>query len=320
MTKNIVAITASALGATRLVEPRTDVPRRTRAARRSSKQSCLPPLTERRAKSSHQRHKALSKPGPAQGDLKETGRLNLANRLSRAVIAAAVTLSLGSVAFADPLKLADAAHSQGSFHRVVQDRATAVHGSTENSQDAVGVSARLRRQLVDYLTQEASGTIIIDTSTTYLYLVLGDGKAMRYGIGVGREGFTWSGVETIARKAEWPDWYPPADMIQRQPYLPRMMAGGPGNPLGARALYLGSTAYRIHGTNQPATIGRHISSGCIRMANDDVVDLYVRVNVGTKVVVKPAELRRAPNMAERVRTIPAMTSIVSGASPASSLY
>ena len=195
-------------------------------------------------------------------------------------------------------------------------------GSTKNSPDAVGVPARLRRQMVDYLTQEASGTTIIDTTNTYLYLVLvlGGGKAMRYGIGVGREGFTWSGVETIARKAEWPDWYPPAEMIQRQPYLPRMMAGGPGNPLGARALYLGSTAYRIHGTNQPATLGRHISSGCIRMANDDAVDLYARVNVGTKVVVQPTEPHRPQNLAERIRTAPAVTSIISGRVRASSLY
>jgi lipoprotein-anchoring transpeptidase ErfK/SrfK len=320
MLKNIVAITASALNARRLVELRTDVPRRPRAARRPSKQSCLAPLTARPTRSSHGGHEALNKSGQAEGHLKWAGRSNIDNRLSRAVVAAAVTLLLASVAFADPLKLADAARSQGSFDRGKQDRATEVHGSTENSPDAVGVPARLRRQSVRYLTQEASGTIIIDTSSTYLYLVLGDGKAMRYGIGVGREGFTWSGVETIARKAEWPDWYPPAEMLQRQPYLPRMMAGGPGNPLGARALYLGSTAYRIHGTNQPTTIGRHISSGCIRMANDDVVDLYGRVNVGTKVVVMPAEARRAPNIAERVRTIPAMTSIVSGAGRTSSLY
>ena len=117
--------------------------------------------------------------------------------------------------------------------------------------------------------------------------MLGGGKAISYGIGVGRDGFTWSGVQAIARKAEWPDWIPPAEMIQRQPYLPRFMAGGPGNPLGARALYLGNTAFRIHGTNAPETIGRHVSSGCIRMVNDDVIDLYGRVGIGTKVIVLP---------------------------------
>jgi lipoprotein-anchoring transpeptidase ErfK/SrfK len=147
---------------------------------------------------------------------------------------------------------------------------------------------QFKRQVVDYLTKEPAGTIIIDTPATYLYYVLGDGKALRYGIGVGREGFTWSGVEKITRLAEWPDWHPPAEMIERQPYLPRFMAGGPGNPLGARALYLGKTVYRIHGTNQPSTIGQFVSSGCIRLLNEDVEDLYGRVKVGTRVLVKPA--------------------------------
>jgi lipoprotein-anchoring transpeptidase ErfK/SrfK len=147
---------------------------------------------------------------------------------------------------------------------------------------------QFKRQLVDYLTKEPAGTIIIDTPTTYLYLVLGNGKALRYGIGVGRDGFTWAGTERITKVAEWPDWYPPAEMIERQPYLPRMMAGGPGNPLGARALYLGKTVYRIHGTNQPSTIGKFVSSGCIRMINEDVEDLYGRVKVGTRVVVLPS--------------------------------
>jgi len=120
---------------------------------------------------------------------------------------------------------------------------------------------RLRRQVVDYAAREAPGTIVIDTPNTYLYFVLGGGKAIRYGIGVGREGFTWSGVESISRMAEWPDWHPPAEMIARQPYLPRFMSGGPGNPLGARALYLGNSQYRIHGTNDPTTIGHQVSSG-----------------------------------------------------------
>jgi lipoprotein-anchoring transpeptidase ErfK/SrfK len=144
-----------------------------------------------------------------------------------------------------------------------------------------------RRTEVEYTGKEAAGTIIVDTRHTYLYLVLGHGRAMRYGIGVGREGFTWSGREKVSRMAEWPDWYPPEDMIHRQPYLPRMMAGGPGNPLGARALYLGNTLYRIHGTNDPSTIGKYVSSGCIRLTNEDVEDLYQRVHVGTHVVVLP---------------------------------
>ncbi|MGE3149731.1 MAG: L,D-transpeptidase [Pseudorhodoplanes sp.] len=146
----------------------------------------------------------------------------------------------------------------------------------------------LKRQFVDYPTKEPVGTIVIDTPNTYLYLVLANGKAMRYGIGVGREGFTWSGAERISRMAEWPDWHPPAEMIERQPYLPRFMAGGEGNPLGARALYLGKTLYRIHGTNQPSTIGTFVSSGCIRLVNEDIADLYSRVTVGTRVVVLPS--------------------------------
>src|SRR6516165_5937213 len=146
---------------------------------------------------------------------------------------------------------------------------------------------QLQRQLVDYPTQEQAGTIIIDTPNTFLYLVLGRGKALRYGIGVGREGFTWSGTQKISKMSEWPDWFPPSEMIQRQPYLPRVMAGGRGNPLGARALYLGNTLYRIHGTNQPSTIGQFVSSGCIRLTNEDIEDLYGRVRVGTHVVVLP---------------------------------
>ena len=144
---------------------------------------------------------------------------------------------------------------------------------------------QLHRQLVDYTTSEPAGTIVIDTPHTFLYLVLGRGKALRYGVGVGREGFTWSGVERIKHMSEWPDWHPPKEMIERQPYLPRFMAGGEGNPLGARALYLGNTVYRIHGTNQPSTIGHFVSSGCIRLTNPDIEDLYGRVNVGTRVVV-----------------------------------
>jgi len=148
---------------------------------------------------------------------------------------------------------------------------------------------QFRRTLVDYSIKEPAGTIIIDTPNTYLYLVLGQGKALRYGIGVGREGFTWSGAERVTKMAEWPDWTPPEEMIVRQPYLPRFMAGGETNPLGARALYLGKTVYRIHGTNQPSTIGTFVSSGCIRLTNEDVMDLYTRVKTGTRVVVLPGK-------------------------------
>jgi lipoprotein-anchoring transpeptidase ErfK/SrfK len=157
----------------------------------------------------------------------------------------------------------------------------------QEPQSDAAIDPQLRRQTVSYQGREAPGTIIIDTPNTYLYYVLGNGRAVRYGIGVGREGFTWSGVQTIARKTEWPDWHPPAEMIARQPYLPRFMAGGESNPLGARAMYLGNSIYRIHGTNAPSTIGGRVSSGCIRMLNEDVIDLYERVNIGTKVVVLP---------------------------------
>ncbi len=157
----------------------------------------------------------------------------------------------------------------------------------ENVDPASPVDERFRRQEVDYVTSHPAGSLIIDTPNTYLYYVLGNGRAMRYGIGVGREGFTWNGVQKVSRKAEWPDWRPPNDMIARQPYLPRFMAGGPGNPMGARALYLGSTIYRIHGTNEPQTIGKFVSSGCFRMLNNDAEDLYERVKVGSKVVILP---------------------------------
>ncbi len=168
----------------------------------------------------------------------------------------------------------------------------------EPEESAAAVPEHLRKQIVNYPTREVPGTVIVDTPNTYLYYVLGGGKAMRYGIGVGREGFTWSGVKSVERKAEWPDWSPPPEMIARQPYLPRWMAGGESNPLGARAMYIGGTIYRIHGTNAPSSIGKNVSSGCIRMLNDDVIDLYSRVNVGTKVVVLPAG-PRTPAIAAR---------------------
>jgi lipoprotein-anchoring transpeptidase ErfK/SrfK len=173
-----------------------------------------------------------------------------------------------------------APQDQRSLHAMPEERIT-------EERNATPLPEHLRRQIVAYRTKEAPGTIIVDTANTYLYYVLGNGKAVRYGIGVGREGFTWSGIRSVGRKAEWPDWSPPEEMIARQPYLPRWMAGGPGNPLGARALYLAGTMYRIHGTNSPSSIGKHVSSGCIRMLNEDVIDLYRRVDVGTKVVVLP---------------------------------
>ncbi|MGY8667685.1 L,D-transpeptidase [Bradyrhizobium sp. UFLA05-109] len=173
---------------------------------------------------------------------------------------------------------------------------------------------RLRRQIVGFDGSQPAGTIVIDTGNTVLYYVLGQGRAIRYGVGVGRDGFTWSGVQSISRKAEWPDWHPPAEMIARQPYLPRFVAGGLGNPLGARAMYLGASEYRIHGTNDPTTIGKFVSSGCIRMTNEDVVDLFNRVNIGTRVVVLP---KSAPLVARggdglRKPARPVTTTLASG--------
>ncbi|HWC92199.1 MAG TPA: L,D-transpeptidase [Pseudolabrys sp.] len=214
---------------------------------------------------------------------------------SFAALAAIAVLTCGS-----------AQAQQLAFSAPVQSRVAPAHANFDadiGNVDAT-LAPRLQRQVVDYPSREAAGTIIVDTAHTYLYLVLGHGKALRYGIGVGREGFTWSGVKSVQRKAEWPDWFPPAEMIARQPYLPRMTAGGPGNPLGARALYIGGTVYRIHGTNDPTTIGKNVSSGCIRLTNDDVIDLFNRVQVGAKVIVLPqacAPLREAKGPAPRER-------------------
>src|SRR5690349_6083515 len=197
--------------------------------------------------------------------------------------------SLTALAAIAVLTCGSAQAQQLAFSAPVQSRVAPAHPNFDadiGNEDAT-LAPRLQRQVVDYPSREAAGTIIVDTAHTYLYLVLGHGKALRYGIGVGREGFTWSGVKSVQRKAEWPDWFPPAEMIARQPYLPRMTAGGPGNPLGARALYIAGTQYRIHGTNAPSTIGRQVSSGCIRLTNEDVIDLYNRVQVGAKVVVLP---------------------------------
>jgi lipoprotein-anchoring transpeptidase ErfK/SrfK len=164
----------------------------------------------------------------------------------------------------------------------VEDVAPGVdHGSSNNN-----LPADFQRQAVFYRSQQPAGTIIVETSERHLYLIESETRALRYGIGVGRDGFTWTGLLKITRKVEWPDWRPPPEMIERQPYLPRFMAGGPGNPLGARAMYLGNTVYRIHGTNAPETIGHAVSSGCFRLVNDDVADLYDRVAVGAHVIVR----------------------------------
>ncbi|MBR1201491.1 MULTISPECIES: L,D-transpeptidase [unclassified Bradyrhizobium] len=214
---------------------------------------------------------------------------------ARLAAAAFGALAIGTVAFSGSA----AAAPLPMFPFILTPPTEAVQPPVQSMPQAqeedrsVELPARLRRQVVAYPTREAPGTVIIDTPHTYLYLVLGNGQAMRYGIGVGRDGFTWSGTQTITKKAEWPDWTPPPEMIARQPYLPRHMAGGPGNPLGARAMYLGGTVYRIHGTNAPETIGTHVSSGCLRLTNEDVTDLYSRVSVGTKVIVLPMTDRRA---------------------------
>src|ERR1044072_2214251 len=167
--------------------------------------------------------------------------------------------------------------------------------------DSVELDPEFRKTAVLYRTNEAPGTIIVVTAERHLYLIQGNGRALRYGIGVGREGFTWQGLVNITQKAEWPDWTPPPEMIARQPYLPRLMAGGPTNPLGARAMYLGNTIYRIHGTNAPSTIGQRVSSGCIRLTNEDVTDLASRVSVGAKVIVLNSDSRaEAPMMSAPV--------------------
>jgi lipoprotein-anchoring transpeptidase ErfK/SrfK len=198
----------------------------------------------------------------------------------------------------------DGPSSQGYQRQPVYQQQPAYYGNRQmlppmdpqmqmirQQQEAVGdptqqpFDPKYEKQMVEYHSKEGAGTIIIDTPNKFLYLLQGDGHALRYGIGVGKPGFTWSGIKTISAKKEWPDWTPPAEMLVRRPDLPRHMAGGPDNPLGARAMYLGSTLYRIHGSNEPWTIGTNVSSGCIRMRNEDVIDLYGRVNVGAKVVV-----------------------------------
>lgn len=233
-----------------------------------------------------------------------TGKIHGMSLTIAATLATVVVFQTGP-ASADPLGFA----SPFNFGRSETVFAPAMRQLPKEADDGLtsDIPARLHRNIVGYPTREAPGTIVIDTPNTYLYYVLGGGKAIRYGIGVGREGFTWSGVKAIERKAEWPDWIPPTEMLQRQPYLPRFMAGGPGNPLGARAMYIGGTVYRIHGTNAPTTIGKQVSSGCIRMLNEDVIDLYARVNVGTKVVVMPMQPGRGPSVVQD-QSVPATRS------------
>jgi len=231
------------------------------------------------------------------------GPRGLLRRTASLIAGAAVFLLLPGVT---------ASHAQGLGYAAVEQQAfppdQASDPPTAQDEDSL-LPDRLHRTVVSLDTREAPGTIIIDTGNTYLYYVLGGGRALRYGVGVGREGFTWSGVQTVTRKAEWPDWHPPAQMIARQPYLPRFMAGGPGNPLGARAMYLGASEYRIHGTNDPTTIGKFVSSGCIRLTNEDVSDLFSRVQVGTKVVVLS---KSAALQARGTRTTPRVTSLPAG--------
>jgi len=178
------------------------------------------------------------------------------------------------------------AAAQTLFGRIPAPTIADVDPGVDDTGRDAELPPELRRTSVFYRADYAPGTIIVNTNDRFLYLIMGNNVALRYGIGVGRDGFQWGGIHKISRKAEWPDWTPPPEMIQRQPYLPRWMAGGPGNPMGARALYIGATVYRIHGTNAPQTIGQAVSSGCFRLVNEDVTDLYERVPVGTKVIVQ----------------------------------
>jgi lipoprotein-anchoring transpeptidase ErfK/SrfK len=237
-----------------------------------------------------------------QGDLMDV-------RTTAAIAAALVVLANGPAlaqayqswtgssknAIRPPLPIGSDPYVTGSIDPKPHAQSLPAEVRPESIHSAGELPPHFRRQLVDYRTSEPAGSIVIDTANTYLYLVLGTDRAIRYGIGVGREGFTWVGIERISRMAEWPDWNPPSEMIDREPHLPRFMAGGEGNPLGARALYLGKTVFRIHGTNQPSTIGTFVSSGCIRLINEDIIDLYARVQVGARVVVLRGQpFRNAP--------------------------
>jgi lipoprotein-anchoring transpeptidase ErfK/SrfK len=233
-----------------------------------------------------------------------------------AVSALAATLLYSASGSAEPLAMNESIGFPGRiFEQALPQQAEPQAAPEDETQNSAVLPMQFRRQIVPYNTTEAPGTIIIDTPHTYLYFVLGQGRAIRYGIGVGRDGFTWSGVQHVASKQEWPDWYPPTEMIARQPYLPRMMSGGPGNPLGARAMYLGNTQYRIHGTNAPDTIGKHVSSGCIRLANDDIIDLFNRTPLGAKVVVLPDSGYRAQRAVPAAHVTPARERVSAGEPP-----
>jgi lipoprotein-anchoring transpeptidase ErfK/SrfK len=227
------------------------------------------------------------------------------------VVAAALMLAPALMSSASAQVMSYASTSQDGFS---DDNVMVApsQGAAQPEQDMdAALPDDMRKVEVNYASREAPGTVIIDTANTHLYYILGNNRAIRYGVGVGRQGFTWAGTQTVTRKAEWPDWHPPAEMIARQPYLPRFMAGGPGNPLGARAMYLGSSEYRIHGTNDPSTIGKFVSSGCIRLTNEDVSDLFNRVSVGSKVIVLPKsgapkyEARNAPTARTQISVRPA---------------
>jgi lipoprotein-anchoring transpeptidase ErfK/SrfK len=216
--------------------------------------------------------------GPNKPALKKSRSRSMAMRLPYAVLGlfAVLLLPMAGVAqYGTPFEL-----------RVTKPTARDAEPGAVPKGGVEMIPAVYRRQPVFYRTNEAPGTIIVDTSDRFLYLIQPNNIALRYGVGVGRDGFRWNGLLKITRKAEWPDWTPPPEMIERQPYLPRFMAGGPGNPMGARALYLGATIYRIHGTNAPETIGHAVSSGCFRLVNEEIMDLFERVPVGTKVVVQ----------------------------------
>jgi len=243
---------------------------------------------------------------------------HMTQEFTRKALHASSVLALAAGLFVAPAFTSSASAQIMSYAPTSQDGFLEdnIMVTPEQQQDAASyvMPEHLRRAEVSYASNQAPGTIVIDTGNTQLYYVLGNNRAIRYGVGVGREGFTWAGIETVTRKAEWPDWHPPAEMIRRQPYLPRFMAGGPGNPLGARAMYLGSSVYRIHGTNDSTTIGKFVSSGCIRLTNDDVQDLFSRVSVGTRVVVLPKsaasrEMARAvQNSRTAISTQPVRTS------------
>jgi lipoprotein-anchoring transpeptidase ErfK/SrfK len=270
--------------------------------RNAAQRNCKGPIAF--ASSAHQRDASLD--GAAHMTQTPATR-RLSSRVTSTLVFASTLLLTSAFSAAHAQSLGYAPAEQSAFPQgYVADDAS------PQDEDSV-LPDRLRRQVVNFDSREAPGTIIIDTGNTVLYYVLGGGRAIRYGVGVGRQGFTWAGVQTISRKAEWPDWYPPSEMIARQPYLPRFVAGGPGNPLGARAMYLGASEYRIHGTNDPTTIGKFVSSGCIRLTNEDVSDLFSRVTVGTKVVVLPKNpSKSAPLQARSAPVRPVATSLSSG--------